>query len=272
MSERDAPCFVDTHAHLDDAAFDADRETVVRSAIAAGVGTILNVGYRPEGWEPSIALARRHRQIRVMLGVHPQHADRYDDGVEAALREALRRGGAVAIGETGLDYFRGGPEAKIQRRAFTAQLELGRALDLPVVIHQRAAEEDLVDVLSATESPPRLVLHSFDGSERLARFALARGAVLGVGGLATRGASAALRAVLAEVPVSSVILETDAPYLVPTGARGRRNEPANIRPIADRLAPLWGLSTEELGAITSRTAAILFRLDDPPPMRSDEGR
>lgn len=261
--------FVDTHAHLDDPAFDGDREAVVRAAVAAGVRRILNVGYRPDGWEASIALARRHLEISVMLGVHPQHANVYDAGVEEALANALGRGQAVAVGETRLDFFRGGPDAGVQRRAFRAQLALGRRLDLPVVIHQRAGEEDLIDVLAEMVDLPRLVLHSFEGSRRLARFALDRGAVLGIGGLATRGSAGELRSVLATVPASSVVLETDAPYLVPAGARGRRNEPANLPKIAARLAPLWGLSPEELASVSSGTAAAVFRLDrrrSAPPL------
>jgi len=261
VRETAAVRFVDTHAHLDDPAFDADRDAVVLAAVGAGVRRILNVGYQPEGWAASIALARRYPEISVMLGVHPQHADVYDAGVEEALGDALALGQAVAIGETGLDFFRGGPDAGVQRRAFRAQLALGRRLDLPVVIHQRAAEEALIDVLAEMVDPPRLVLHSFEGSRRLAQFALDRGAVLGIGGLATRGSSGELRSVLATVPASSVVMETDAPYLVPAGARGRRNEPANLPKIAARLAPLWGLSPQELAALTASTAAAFFRLD-----------
>lgn len=263
MSASPPVLYVDTHIHLDDPAFAPDRDEVVRTAIASGVGAMINVGYRPGWWERSIALAGRYLEVSVMLGVHPQHADEYADGGEQALATALRRSGAVAVGEVGLDYHRGGPDPATQRWTFAAQLELAEALGLPVVIHQRAAEDDLVRELTARADLPRLVLHSFEGTERLARFALERGAVLGIGGLATRTGSSALRTVLAGVPATSIVLETDAPYLTPAGARGRRNVPANVPRIAARLAPLWGLSGEELAATTTDTAVRLFGLAHP---------
>lgn len=262
--------YVDTHAHLDDAAFDTDRDAVVGRAIAAGVRAMVNVGYRPGGWERSVALAARSPAVSVMLGVHPRHAEEYDAGSEQALAAALRHSRAVALGEVGLDYFRGNPDAAAQRWAFRSQLELAAALHLPVVIHQRAAEDDLLHELSTLTDLPRLVLHSFDGSHRLARFALDRGAVLGIGGLATRASSGALRAVLADVPPTAIVLETDAPYLIPAGARGRRNEPANVPRIATRLAHLWGLSAQELAEMTTATAVELFGLDLPPDPNLEE--
>lgn len=255
--------FIDTHAHLDDPVFDPDRDAVIEAALAAGVRVMINVGYRRDGWERSSALAARNPAIWSMLGVHPQHADEYDDGTERELALALARSGAVALGEIGLDYLRGGPDPAVQQRAFRSQLELALALRLPVVVHQRAAEDDLVRDLSALPDLPRLVLHSFDGSTRLARFALERGAILGIGGLATRPSSDPLRAVLCDVPPTAIVLETDAPYLTPAGVRGRRNEPANVPAIATRLAPLWGLSAEALAERTTATAASVFGLDIP---------
>ena len=252
--------FIDTHAHLDDPVFDPDRDAVIEAALAVGVRVMINVGYRRDGWERSSALAGRHPAIWSMLGVHPQHAEEYDDETARELALALARSGAVALGEIGLDYFRGGPDPAIQRRAFRSQLELALALRLPVVVHQRAAEDDLVRDLSALQDLPRLVLHSFDGSARLARFALDRGAVLGIGGLATRPSSDPLRAVLRDVPASAVVLETDAPYLTLAGVRRRRNEPANVPAIATSLAPLWGLSADALAERTTATAAAVFGL------------
>ncbi|HEU0113031.1 MAG TPA: TatD family hydrolase, partial [Thermomicrobiales bacterium] len=175
------------------------------------------------------------------------------------------------LGEIGLDYFRNHAAPDIQRAAFAAQLGIGRRHGLPIVIHQRAAEADLIDILSVQTDLPPVVFHSFDGSERLARFARERGFYAGVGGLATRAANASLRAILATLPLSSILLETDAPYLTPAGVRARRNEPAFLIAAADRLAALWGVEPTTLLAVAGATARRLFGLPAPPPA-GEEGR
>jgi TatD DNase family protein len=260
------PSFVDTHAHLDEPAFDRDRGAVIAAARAAGVVRIVNIGYRPARWLTSAALAREEPAVAVALGLHPHHADEFDADTIDRLTDAVTEAAAVAIGETGLDYFRNRTDATTQRRAFLAQIELGQRLGLPIVIHQRAAEADLIEVLDHVGSLPPVVLHSFEGSRRLADLAIAREFFVGVGGLATRPSATALRKVLAGIPIRQVLLETDAPYLAPAGVKDRRNEPANIPAIARALAPLWGISAPELATQTTRTATDLFRLD-----REDDG-
>ena len=257
--------YVDTHAHLDDPAFDADRVEVIAAARGAGVDRIVNVGYCPQRWETSLRLAADQPGISVMLGVHPQHADHFSRSTSDELSAVIARAGAVAVGEIGYDFHRGGPERSTQRRAFEAQIDVARGLGLPIVVHQRAAEEDVVATLSKYRDIPGVVLHSFEGSSRLARFALDRGYALGVGGLATRTGSAALRALLAQVPVDSIVLETDSPYLLPNGIKVRGNEPCHLAAVAERLVPLYTLSGPELVSVTSATAALTFRLDDRLP-------
>ncbi|MGI9254964.1 MAG: TatD family hydrolase, partial [Thermomicrobiales bacterium] len=132
---------------------------------------------------------------------------------------------------------------------------------VPDIIHQRAAESEILDVFESEQSLPALVLHSFDGSQRYAQFAISTGAIVGVGGLATKQASASLRTLLEMVPVNQIVLETDSPYLIPTGARGRRNVPANIPVIGRRLCSLWGLDEAEFARITTANARRVFGLD-----------
>jgi len=252
--------FVDTHAHLDDPAFDRDRKDVLGRAERAGVSAVANVGYNPERWTSTIRLAREHPGIVAVLGLHPQEADLFDASLLDDLAATIARSGAGAVGEIGLDLFRNGPALAAQRSAFEAQLALATELSLPVVIHQRAAEKELIEALRTGAEPPGVLLHSFDGSARLARFAVERGYTFGVGGLATRPSSAALREVLSAVPLASLVLETDAPYLAPAGARARRNEPANVVSVAEQLAPLWGVSGEELAAATTARAIAFFGL------------
>ncbi len=252
--------YVDTHAHLDDPAFDLDRERVIAAAVAAGVTRIVNIGYRPARWTSTVALAHRHPQIAVAIGLHPHHADEFDAGTVDRVRDTIASARAVALGEIGLDYVRDGPPPAVQRAAFEAQLDLAVRLDIPIVIHQRAAEPDLIAVLAGFPRLPRLVLHSFDGSQRLADLGLERGWVFGVGGLATRASADALRTVLATIPLTRLVLETDAPYLVPAGIKDRRNVPANLPQVASRLAPVWGVTAGELAAATTDTAVSFFGL------------
>jgi TatD DNase family protein len=268
----DAPLrLVDTHAHLDEPAFDADRDDVLRRAAEAGVGRVVNVGYRPGRWETTAALTAGHAGISPMFGLHPQHADEFDDRTLATLEGLIRDHGGVAVGEVGLDYFRDGPDPAVQRRVFEAQLALADGLGLPAVIHQRAAEEDCAAVLAAAPRSLRVVLHSFDAGWRLAALALDRGWFFGVGGLMTRAKAEAVRAVLSEVPLERMVLETDSPYLAPAGAKERRNTPASIPVIAARLAALRGVGLDEVARATTGNAEALFG-GDPRSDRTEVGR
>jgi TatD DNase family protein len=247
--------WIDTHAHLDDDAFAVDRAAVIEAAVAAGVRTIVNIGYRPERWATTLSLADRFPVIRFALGIHPGHADEFSAAAVDDLAATIGRSRAVAVGEIGLDFFhRSNPPAAVQREALRQQLRLARTMGLPAIIHQRAAEAELIAVVEAEPDPPPLVLHSFDGGPRYAAFARERGSYVGVGGLATKSAAAALRDLLATLSPQRVLLETDAPYLVPAGVRGRRNEPANVPTIGRRLGAVWGYEPDAFAALTTANA------------------
>lgn len=251
--------FVDTHTHLDDEAFETDRGVVITNAISAGVGRMINVGYSPSRWATTAVLHAATGHVSAMYGLHPQHANDWSDTVMSDLVSYLEVADTVAIGEIGLDYFRPFPARDLQQAVFRMQLSVAVDLRLPIVIHQRDAEGDLMTVLSEFATLPPVVLHSFDGTDRLAGYALERGWSIGIGGLATRRSSDTLRRVLASIPVDALLLETDSPYLVPAGRRDRRNDPANIPLIATMLAPTWNVSTEELGEVTTKRAHDVFR-------------
>ena len=251
---------IDTHAHLDDSAFDDDRAEVVRRAAEVGVRRIVNVGYCPDRWVTTRALAESHPGIRAMYGLHPQEAALYSGETLDALEATLRSSSPVAVGEIGLDYVRGRTDRAVQREAFAAQIALARRLGLPIVIHQRAAESDVAEILTGETDLPPVLLHSFDGRRGLADLAVSRGWLLGVGGLATKPSRADLREVLATVPLANVVLETDAPYLVPAGIRHRRNEPANLATAIHPLAEIWGVSAEIMASATTATAERFFAI------------
>lgn len=269
MTTRQHATWIDTHAHLDDDAFADDVAAVIARAAAAGVAGIVNIGYRPLRWASTLALAERFPTVRYALGLHPGHADEFGESTLTELADRIAGSSPVAVGEIGLDFFhRDNPPPDVQRTAFREQLRLARALGLPAIIHQRAAEADLLDLVAAESSLPRLVFHSFDGGPRYAAFARDVDCFVGVGGLATRSSSASLRAVLATIPPDRILLETDAPYLVPAGARGRRNEPANVPTIGRRLSHVWDLDPEAFAALTAANAVRAFgpALAPAPPV------
>lgn len=250
--------YVDTHVHLDDPAFDADRDGVLAAARAAGIRRFINIGYRPARWGTTVALARAEPGIGFTLGLHPGHAD--EDNVEtfASLVRLVGEEGPVAIGEIGLDYSRPDPRPGTQRDLFRRQLDLARDAGLPVVIHQREAAPDCAAILATTVPGQVVVLHCYDGNAESLRLGLDRGWLFGIGGLVTRAKSVALREALARIPLAQVILETDSPYLVPSGTKGRRNTPAAIPRIAAEVATLVGSTPEDVRDVTTATANRVF--------------
>jgi TatD DNase family protein len=251
---------VDTHTHLDDPAFDADRESVIAASRGAGVRHFINIGFARDRWDSSRALREKHRDIDVALGLHPQLAAQFDSALIRDLKQAIEDLAPVAVGETGYDFSRSAPGVDAQLRAFRAQLDIAATAGLPTIVHQRDASDALILELENWPSLAPIVLHSFDGTQRLADWARERGCYIGVGGLATRRSSEPLRDLLAQFPVDRLLLETDSPYLAPPDSRSRRNTPANLPGIAATLGPLWKLGGEELCRLTSRNAARLFGL------------
>jgi TatD DNase family protein len=252
------PSLIDTHAHLDDDQFAGDVGDVIERAILAGVRRIINIGYRPERWQSTLELAGRYPILAYSLGLHPHHAEEWSPAVEAELIRLIHTKRPVALGEIGLDYYRNFNPPDVQQRVFARQLEIASELRLPVVIHQRHAEQDLMHLLATAPAGMVCVLHSFDGSSELADFAIDRGYFIGVGGLMTRAGSTELRNVLAQVPLDRILVETDSPYLVPAGIKNRRNEPVNVAIVANRLAELLESPTAEVAAATVRNAQYVF--------------
>ena len=259
---------IDTHMHLDEAAFDTDRASVLAAARAAGVNRFINIGYKPERWESSRALRDANPDVDIVLGLHPQEADRFDRALDRALRSAIEHHRPIALGETGFDFSRSGPSRLKQERAFCAQLAIAEETGLPVIIHQRAAADALTAELDRWQDVAPIVLHSFDGDERLTDWAIERGCFVGIGGLACKSVSTDLRKQLQRVPVEQLLLETDAPYLTPPGVKDRRNTSANLPLIAETLAPLWDISAAELRRTTTITAQQVFRFDIGPNFKA----
>ena len=248
---------IDTHAHLDDGQF-PDVDAVIDAAVQQSVTRIINIGYGPERWDSTIALARRRPEIAVVLGIHPLDADQFGPAIFDELVALIDEVNPVGIGEAGIDLFRDGPPLKLQRDAFMAQIDLALARNLPLVIHQRSAEAEVLELLRRADPALRVVLHSFDGSLESIELALERGWFIGVGGLMTKAASSGLRELIRSLPLSSIVLETDSPYLVPAGIKNRRNHPGNIPVIAQALADVRRESMEDIVRITTENATRAF--------------
>lgn len=252
---------VDTHTHLDDEAFDDDRNDVIASSRKSGVTRWINVGYCPERWATTLALARSTQGMDFMLGMHPGHTDHWSEETAHHLEELISSTSPVAIGEIGLDLHWRQDNLGAQFESFARQLAMAETARLPAVIHMRSADTELLDVLTRSVSLPHIHFHSFDGGDRLRRWALEHGSTFGVGGLMTRMDSESLRSWIQQIPKHRVVLETDSPYLKPHGIRGKRNQPANITRITTVLAGLWELSLDEVGRITTENAYRIFGLD-----------
>ncbi len=251
---------VDSHAHLEARQFAADREQVIARAVAAGVTRIVNAGASLAASEASIALAEAHANIYPAVGVHPHDAKTLTESVWEALQALARRADVVAIGEIGLDFYYNLSTREQQMDGFRRQLALARALGKPVIIHDRDGHAETVRILRELGSY-RGVLHCFSGDAMMAEAVLDLGYHIGVAGPVTFRNAGELPDIVRWMPLDRLLLETDAPYLAPHPHRGRRNEPAYVRYVAERVAELRAMSLAELAEATTANAVALFRLD-----------
>ncbi|HID89573.1 MAG TPA: TatD family deoxyribonuclease [Anaerolineales bacterium] len=250
---------VDSHAHLDFPQFDADRETVIGRAREAGLVVILNVGVDLASSRAAVALAERHDFIYAAVGVHPHDAKTVTPAVLDRLRELARHPKVVAIGEIGLDYYRDLSPRAVQRRAFAQQLALAAEVGLPVVVHSREAHDDVLDALRDWQGSGG-VLHSYSGGPGRLEEVVALGFYIGLSGPITFPKARRLRTVAAAVPLDRLLVETDCPYLTPVPYRGRRNEPAYVRYVAEAVARARGTSIEAVAQATTENVERLFGL------------
>jgi len=246
---------IDTHAHLDAC---ADRPSaLIRRARAAGVDRIVTVGTGIDSSRVALELAQLHEEVLAALGIDPHQAGDAEAGRVEELRELLEHDEAVAVGETGLDYFRDRAPRDRQRKLFEAQLALATELGRPVVIHTRDAEADTADVLS--DFAGTVVMHCFS-SPKLLDTVLERGYYVSFAGNVTYPKASDLRAAAAQVPAERILAETDSPYLAPQARRGRPNEPANVVLTIAELAKIRGEGADELGDRIAANAAAAFSL------------
>ena len=246
---------IDTHAHLDAC---ADRPSaLIRRARSAGVDRIVTVGTGIESCRAALEIAELHEEVYAALGIDPHQAGEPEAGRVDELRELLEHEEAVAVGETGLDYFRDRAPRDRQRKLFEAQLELATELGKPVVIHTRDADADTADVLAAFDGT--VVMHCFS-SPGLLKTVVDRGYYVSFAGNVTYPKAGDLRGAAAQIPAERILAETDSPYLAPQARRGRPNEPANVALTISELAKARGDDVEELAAKIDENATAAFSL------------
>lgn len=268
MSASKSPILVDTHCHLDFDAFDADRQQVIGRAREGGVGWMVVPGIEVESSRGVLKLAEAQRGIYAAVGVHPNSARTWQMNSLETLSSLSQHARVVAIGEIGLDYYRDCAPREQQRRVFEAQLNLAAEVGLPVIIHSREASEDMLAMLTAWQEQLQRagcalaerpgVLHSFSGDWRVAEALIRLNFLLGISGPVTFRNAPALQEVAVKAPLERLLIETDAPFLSPHPYRGRRNEPAYVRKVAEKIAELRGVSLEEVAQTTTANAERLF--------------
>lgn len=256
---------VDSHAHLDMAEFEADRDEVLRRAAASGVTAIINMGTDLDSSRASLGLAYKYPGVYTAVGIHPNDLDgTFDEDVEW-VRGLAGNDRVVAIGEIGLDFYRKRSPRERQLDSFQRQLELAAALELPVVVHCREAHQELMAVLEGWVQLQKRhgelgVLHRFSGDIALASRYIELGFLVSLAGPVTYPGANDLAAVARSVPLEKLLVETDCPFLAPQQYRGRRNEPAYLPLIVERIAELRGMPMDAVARATAQNATRLFRL------------
>lgn len=262
---------VDTHCHLDYADFDGQRQAIINRARQQGLAMIINPGTNIKSSRKALDLADRFPELYAGLGIHPHDGKDWKDGSLDKLRSMAQEKKVVAIGEIGLDFYRDYTDKKIQREMFENQLNLAAELELPVIIHNREANDEIMEMLvswqcsleaeNSTLADKPGVLHSFSGDEKMAEESLAHHFMIGITGPVTFNNAQSLQNFVIDLPLDKLLIETDSPFLSPHPERGKRNEPAKVALIADKIAEIKGIEKEEVYMASTKNAKDLFGVE-----------
>ena len=251
----------DTHAHMDDRAFDEDREELLAGFAQKGVGLVMNPGCSLESSRNAVALAEKYDFVYAAVGSHPDVADEVNDAVLEEYRKLCKLNPKVkAIGEIGLDYHYEDIPREIQKKAFIAQMELARELDMPVIVHERDAHEDGMDIIAQFPTV-KGVFHCYSGSAEMAKQLVKLGWYIGFTGVLTFKNARKAVETAQSIPLERIVIETDCPYMAPEPFRGKRNDPSLVYRVAEKLAEIRGISVEEAQRATFENGKRLYRID-----------
>ncbi|SCG81743.1 TatD DNase family protein [Proteiniborus sp. DW1] len=252
---------IDSHAHLDDERFDKDRDEIIKDLTNQGIELVINPGADVASSVKAVSLAKKYNNIYAAVGVHPHDAKTMDDTTIQLLSSLANNEKVVAIGEIGLDYHYDNSPRDIQRKWFVEQIRLAKKLQLPIIIHEREASQDMYNILkNEADGNLRGVLHCYSGSLEMAREYLKMGFYISLAGPVTFKNSRVSKEVAKNIPLDRMLIETDSPYLSPEPKRGKRNEPLNVRYVAAMIAELRGIPFDEIATSTSKNVKKLFSI------------
>ncbi len=251
----------DTHAHYYDKKFDGDRDAVLSSMKENGVGYIINAGCDVETTKRCIALAERYDFLYATAGIHPNHSFDMNDRSLDGIKMLAKHPRVKAIGEIGLDYFHKYTDREVQKEAFSRQIALADELHLPFVIHCRDACKDVLDILKSEYKGGGALMHCFSESKETAKIVLDMGLTIAIGGTVTFKNNVRTVEAVKYIPMESLVIETDSPYLSPTPHRGERNSSLYIHYVAEKIAEIKGLPVEEVIETTTQNAKTFFGIE-----------
>ena len=256
------PMIFDSHAHYDSSQFDTDRDELLTAMSENGIQTIVNVGAAWDALPITLDLAKKYPFVYAALGLHPNDVEDLDEDKMEQLKQMCLQEKVVAVGEIGLDYYWDNVPADVQKKWFIRQLELAKELDLPVIIHSRDAAEDTLNIMKRYDGKLRGVIHCFSYSKEMAREYVKMGFYIGIGGVVTFKNGKKTKAVVSDIPMDRILLETDCPYLAPEPYRGKRNSSLYLPEIAQTIAEIKGMTYEEVVNQTRENAKTLFQINE----------
>lgn len=247
----------DTHAHYDDEKFDIDRDEILLDLKNHDIGLVVNVGCDEKTSENSIKLAEKYDFLYATVGFHPHSAKEFDEKHYNILKNMAKHKKVVAIGEIGLDYFYDNSPREIQKEVFAKQLSLANEIKMPVVIHDRDAHKDCLDIIKANK-PEKLIYHCYSGSVEYAEILVKMGYKMSFGGAITFKNARVSREVIEKISIEHIMLETDSPYLTPTPHRGKRNDSRYLNLVAQTISEIKNISYQEVIDITTKNGKEFF--------------
>jgi TatD DNase family protein len=252
---------IDSHAHLEMPDFKKDLEAVIQRAKESGVEYIFTVGTEKKDWKRAVEIADSHPSIYAILGVHPHNAKEIDGQTYPTLRGLCRNGKVKAYGEIGLDFFRNLSPRDIQLKRFREQIGLAKELGLPIVVHDREAHRQTLEILKSEKAEEcGGIIHCFSGDDEMAKACMDMGFCISIPGSITFKNAERFREIVERIPLESLLVETDAPFITPEPFRGKRNEPSYVRYTAQKVAEIKKVTFEKVAEVTTENALRVYRL------------